>query len=81
MRWQARLVELRTALTGLDPGLVRLRLAVVATASMALAAGIMSAIRAATGLSITVVLLAAVLGMFSNISVTEPDLDRRRTTT
>lgn len=81
MRWQARLVELRTALTGLDPGLARLRLAAIATASMVLAAGAMSAIRAATGLSITVVLLAAVLGMFSNLSVTEPDLDRRRITT
>src|SRR5947209_19919312 len=74
-------MALRTALTGVDPGLMRLRLAAIATAAMALAAGIMSVLRALTGASVTVVMFAAVLAMISNLAVNEPDLDRRRVTT
>lgn len=74
-------MALRTALTGVDPGLARLRLAAIATAAMALAAGIMSVLRALTGISVTVVIFAAVLAMISNLAVNEPQLDRRRVTT
>ncbi|MCA1834919.1 MAG: FUSC family protein [Actinobacteria bacterium] len=81
MRWQLRLMALRTALTGVDPGLMRLRLAAIATAAMALASGIMSVLRALTGTSVTVVIFAAVLAMISNLAVNEPDLSRRRVTT
>jgi uncharacterized membrane protein YccC len=81
MRWQARLVKLRTSLTGLDPGLDRLRLAAIATASMVLAAGVMFGVQALTGQPVTVVLFAAVLAMISNLAVNEPDLGRRRVTT
>lgn len=68
-------------LTGIDPGLVRLRLAGIATASMVLAAAVMSGVRALAGQPVTVVLFAAVLAMISNLSVNEPDLRRRRVTT
>lgn len=79
--WQARLAKLRTTLTGLDPGLERLRLAAIAMASMALAAAVMSGVRALIGQPVTVVLFAAVLAMISNLVVNEPDLGRRRVTT
>jgi hypothetical protein len=78
---QARWEKLRTALSGVDPGLMRLRLAAIATAAMMLAAGIMSGIRVLNGASITVVLFAAVLGMISNLAVNESDPKRRRVTT
>jgi uncharacterized membrane protein YccC len=78
VRWQARL---RTTLTGLDPGLERLRLAWIATASMVLAVAVMSGVQALTGQPVTVVLFAAVLAMISNLAVKEPDLRRRRVTT
>ena len=81
VRWQARLVKLRTSLTGLDPGLNRLRLAAIATASMVLAAGVMAGVQALTGQSVTVVLFAAVLAMISNLAVNEPDLGQLRVTT
>lgn len=67
-------------LTGLDPGLARLRLAAIAMASMVLAAAVMSGVRALTGQPVTVVLFAAVLAMISNLAVNEPDLGRRRVT-
>ena len=73
--------ELRTALTGVDPGLGRLRLATTATAAMLLAAGVMEAIRVATGQAVTVLILSAFLAMISNLAVTEPDLPDRRVTT
>ncbi|GAA4679392.1 hypothetical protein GCM10023215_10590 [Pseudonocardia yuanmonensis] len=49
MRGRAWIGELRTWVTGVDPGLGRLRLAGVATAAMVLAAVAMSAVRAAPG--------------------------------
>ncbi len=83
--WGARLaaigVEARTALTGVDPGFERLRLAGVAVVAMALAVGTMSVVRAATGEPVTVVLIAAVLAMISNLAVNEPNLPRLRATT
>ncbi len=85
MGWRARAwaswLELRTALTGVDPGLVRLRLAGVALAAMLLAAGVMTGVRALTGQPVTVVLMAGVLAMISNIAVNEPDPRRLRVTT
>ncbi|MGH3821212.1 MAG: hypothetical protein ACRDRE_26420, partial [Pseudonocardiaceae bacterium] len=78
MQWQARL---RTTLTGLDPGLERLRFAAIATGSMVLAVAVMSVVRALIGQPVTVVLFAAVLAMISNLAVNEPDLGRRRVTT
>ncbi|MGH3805703.1 MAG: hypothetical protein ACRDRU_03475, partial [Pseudonocardiaceae bacterium] len=78
MQWQARL---RTTLTGLDPGLERLRFAAIATGSMVLAVAVMSVVRVLIGQPVTVVLFAAVLAMISNLAVNEPDLGRRRVTT
>jgi uncharacterized membrane protein YccC len=78
-RWA--LAELRTMLTGVDPGLVRLRLAGIGTASMVLAAVVMSGVRALSGQPVTVVLFAAVLAMISNLAVNEPDVPRLRVTT
>ncbi|MGB8202343.1 MAG: hypothetical protein WCF33_22110, partial [Pseudonocardiaceae bacterium] len=81
MRRRRALAELRTMLTGVDPGLVRLRLAGIGTASMVLAAVVMSGVRALSGQPVTVVLFAAVLAMISNLSVNEPDVLRLRVTT
>lgn len=81
MRGRAWIGELRTWVTGVDPGLGRLRLAAVATAAMVLAVALMSVVRAVTGQPVTVVVFAAVLAMVSNLSVNEPDLHRRRVTT
>ncbi|MCF7548998.1 FUSC family protein [Pseudonocardia sp. WMMC193] len=81
MRGRAWVGELRTWATGVDPGWGRLRFAGVATAAMALAVLLMSGVRALSGQPITVVLFAAVLAMVSNLSVTEPELGRRRVTT
>jgi hypothetical protein len=68
-------------LTGVDPGLVRLRLAGIGTASMMLAAAVMSGVRALSGQPVTVVLFAAVLAMISNLAVHETDVPRVRVTT
>lgn len=81
MRRPGALAELRTTLGGADPGLVRLRLAGVGTASMMLAAAITSAMRWVTGQPVTVVLMAAMLAMISNFAVNESDLPRLRVTT
>jgi hypothetical protein len=81
VRVRAWAEELRTRVTGVDPGLTRLALAGVATASMVLAAGVMSVVRLLTGQAVTVVVFAAVLAMISNLAVNEPDLGRRRVTT
>jgi uncharacterized membrane protein YccC len=75
------LPELRTTLTGIDPGLVRLRLAAIGTASMVLATVVMSGVRALTGQPVTVAVFAAVLAMFCNLVVNEPDVPRMRVTT
>ncbi|MDB5067947.1 MAG: hypothetical protein JWM18_4381 [Chloroflexi bacterium] len=80
-RWPRALAELRTMLAGLDPGLVRLRLAGIGTASMVLAAAVMSGARALTGQPVTVVLFAALPAMISNLAVNELDLRRLRVTT
>jgi hypothetical protein len=68
-------------LTGVDPGRVRLRLAGIGTASMMLAAAVMSGVRALTGQPVTVVLFASVLAMISNLAVRETDVSRLRVTT
>jgi hypothetical protein len=81
VRWPRALAELRTMLAGLDPGLVRLRLAGIGTASMVLAVAAMSALRAVTGQPVTVVLFAAMPAMISNLAVNELELRRLRVTT
>ncbi|AEA26220.1 hypothetical protein Psed_4057 [Pseudonocardia dioxanivorans CB1190] len=73
--------EVRTTLTGVDPGLGRLRMAATATAAMVLAAAVMAGVRELTGQPVTVLLFAAVLAMVSNLSVNEPELPARRITT
>ncbi len=78
---RTRWTELRTWAASVDPGLTRLHLASVATASMIVAAGLMSVLRTATGQPVTVVLFAVVLAMISNLAVNEPQLRRRRVTT
>jgi hypothetical protein len=73
--------ELRTAVAGVDPGLERLRLAAIGSASMLLAVLVMAGVRALTGQPVTLLIFAAVLAMISNLAVNEPDLSRRRVTT
>ena len=73
--------ELRTAAAGVDPGLERLRLAAIGSASMLLAVVVMAGVRALTGQPVTLLIFAAVLAMISNLAVNEPDLSRRRVTT
>ncbi|MBN9113473.1 MAG: FUSC family protein [Pseudonocardia sp.] len=73
--------EVRTTLTGVDPGLGRLRMAATATAAMVLAALVMAGVRALTGQPVTVLLFAAVVAMIANLSVNEPELPARRLTT
>jgi uncharacterized membrane protein YccC len=68
-------------LTGVDPGLVRLRLAGIGTASMVLASAVIAVVREFTGQSVTILLMAALLAMISSISVNEPDIGRSRITT
>jgi hypothetical protein len=81
VRGRRALAELRTMLTGVDPGLVRLRLASIGTASMMLAAAVMAGVRALSGQPVTVELFAAVIAMISNLAVNEPDVPRLRVTT
>jgi Fusaric acid resistance protein-like len=82
--WRARARaawrELRTVLTGVDPGLVRLRLATAAVVAMLLAIGVMTGVRALSGQPVTVVLMAGVLAMVSNLGATETDPHRLRGT-
>lgn len=78
---RTRWAELRTWAASVDPGLTRLHLASVATASMIVAAALMSVLRTATGQPVTVVMFAVVLAMISNLAVNEPQLHRRRVTT
>ncbi|HEY2195583.1 MAG TPA: FUSC family protein [Actinomycetospora sp.] len=77
------LESLRTLLVTADPGLSRLRLASVAVASMALAAGLVALGRATVlaGEPVTIVLFAGVLAMISNLAVNETSLARQRVTT
>ncbi|WP_433800825.1 FUSC family protein [Actinomycetospora sp. CA-084318] len=75
--------SLRTLLVTADPGLARLRLASVAVASMAIAAGLVAWGRAtlAPDEPVTVVLFAGVLAMISNLAVNEKTVPRQRVTT
>ena len=73
--------ELRTAVAGVDPGLERMRLAAIGSASMVLAVAVMAGVRALTGQPVTLLVFAAVLAMISNLAVNEPELRRRRATT
>ena len=81
VRGRRALAELRTTLTGLDPGLVRLRLAGIGTASMVLATAVMAGVRALSGQPVTVELFAAVIAMISNLAVNESEVPRLRVTT
>lgn len=73
----------RTAVAGIDPGLVRLRLASIAVVSMACAAGLTELVRLflAPTEPVTVLLFAGVVAMISNLAVNEPELARLRATT
>jgi uncharacterized membrane protein YccC len=79
--WRARWAELRTAATGVDPGLVRLRLATGALGSIVLALGLAVVLLRVSGEPPTLVIMSAVLAMISNITVNETALSRLRTTT
>jgi hypothetical protein len=81
VRGRRALAELRTTLTGVDPGLVRLRLAGIGTASMVLATTVMAGVRALSGQPVTVELFAAVIAMISNLTVNESEVPRLRVTT
>ena len=78
---RTRWAELRTAATGIDPGLVRLRLATGALLSIVLALALAVALQRLTGEQPTVVIMAAVLAMVSNIAVNETAVERLRVTT
>jgi fusaric acid resistance family protein len=84
-RWRGllrtRWAELRTAATGIDPGLVRLRLATGALLSIVLALALAVALQRVSGEQPTVVIMAAVLAMVSNIAVNETAVERVRVTT
>ena len=84
-RWRGllrtRWAELRTAATGIDPGLVRLRLATGALLSIVLALALAVALQRVSGEQPTVVIMAAVLAMVSNIAVNETAVERLRVTT
>ena len=79
--WRTRWAELRTAATGVDPGLVRLRLAAGALLSIAVAVGLAAVLQHVSGEPVTVVIMSAVLAMVSNIAVNEPLIGRLRATT
>jgi uncharacterized membrane protein YccC len=78
---RTRWAELRTAATGIDPGLVRLRLATGALLSIVLALALAVALQRLSGEQPTVVIMAAVLAMVSNIAVNETAVERLRVTT
>ena len=79
--WRTRWAELRTAATGIDPGLVRLRLATGALLSIVLALALAVTLQRLTGEQPTVVIMAAVLAMVINIAVNETAVERVRVTT
>jgi len=84
-RWRGllrtRWAELRTTATGIDPGLVRLRLATGALLSIVLALALAVTLQRLSGEQPTVVIMAAVLAMVSNIAVNETAVERLRVTT
>ena len=73
----------RTLLAGVDPGLIRLRLASIAVLAMAVAAGATELVRLtlAPNEPVTVLLFAGVVAMISNLAVNETSLGRQRVTT
>ena len=79
--WRTRWAEFRTAATGVDPGLVRLRLATGALLAIILAVALATGLQRLTGEASTVVIMAAVLAMVSNIAVNETAPHRIRVTT
>jgi len=78
---RTRWAELRTTATGIDPGLVRLRLATGALLSIVLALALAVTLQRLSGEQPTVVIMAAVLAMVSNIAVNETAVERLRVTT
>ncbi len=72
---------MRTAATGIDPGLVRLRLATGALLSIVLALVLAIVLQRLSGEKPTVVIMAAVLAMISNVAVNETAVQRIRVTT
>jgi len=78
---RTRWAELRTTATGIDPGLVRLRLATGALLSIVLALALAVTLQRLSGEQPTVVIMAAVLAMVSNIAVNETAVERVRVTT
>ncbi|MFY9807026.1 MAG: hypothetical protein WAK86_07130, partial [Pseudonocardiaceae bacterium] len=73
--------RLSDALVASDPGLLRLRLAGTATASMLAALGVMTGIARLTGQPITAVLLGVIVSMVAAISVNDPEPGAQRLTT
>jgi MFS-type transporter involved in bile tolerance (Atg22 family) len=73
--------RLRDALVASDPGLLRLRLAGTATASMVAALGVMTGIARLTGQPVTAVLLGVIVSMVAAISVNDPEPGAQRLTT
>ncbi|MGH3591563.1 MAG: FUSC family protein, partial [Pseudonocardiaceae bacterium] len=73
--------RLRDALVASDPGLLRLRLAGTATASMVASLGVMTGIARLTGQPITAVLLGVIVSMVAAISVNDPEPGAQRRTT
>ena len=73
----------RDIVAGIDPGLARLRLALVAVVAMMAAAGGTELVRLSLfpTAPVTVLLVAGAVTMISNLAVNEPDLHRRRVTT
>jgi len=73
--------RLRDALVASDPGLLRLRLAATATASMVVSLGVMTGIARLTGQPVTAVLLGVIVSMVAAISVNDPEPGAQRLTT
>lgn len=73
--------RLRNALVASDPGLLRLRLAGTATASMVASLGVMTGIARLTGQPVTAVLLGVIVSMVAAISVNDPEPGAQRLTT
>ncbi len=73
--------RLRDALVASDPGLLRLRLAGTATASMVTSLGVMTGIGRLTGQPVTAVLLGVIVSMVAAISVNDPEPGAQRLTT
>jgi hypothetical protein len=72
---------LRDRIIAADPGLVRLHMAVRATASVGTALGILLLLRAAFHFPLSVPLMGAALGMSWTISVNDPAIRAQRITT